>query len=118
MRDRWRPGRAVLDLAVAATTGAVIGVVRRRNGSVIPGATVVVTGTVSRTQADESEEFTLPDVPLAPTQTPSVPLVPQEILAIKVYSTMFSAPPQYQRRDSGCGVILVWTKRGVPNRKQ
>jgi len=246
-------GRAALDLALAVTTGAVTGVVRRRNGSVIPGATVVAIGTDSRTQADESGGFTLADVlagprivearaigyppgrtqatvrpgltqrvdifvgdsvpvldpvtvearyqpylarvgfnvrrntaqghfldttdirktgsaqfeelfrmvpgavlrpngsgflvelqraqgqidnpalanycppayfidgayfPLAPTQTPSVPLVPQEILAIEVYSNMFSAPPQYQRRDSGCGVILVWTKRGVPNRKQ
>jgi hypothetical protein len=246
-------GRAALELAVAATTGAVSGVVRRRNGSIISGATVVAIGTESRTQADESGGFTLRDVlagprivearaigyppgraqttvrpgvtqrveiflgdsvpvldpvtvearyqpylaqvgfnrrrntaqghfldttdirrtgsvqfeelfrmvpgvvvrpngsgflvelqraqgqidnpalanycppayfidgayfPLAPTQTPSVPLVPQEILAIEVYSNMFSAPPQYQRRDSGCGVILVWTKRGVPNRKQ
>jgi hypothetical protein len=54
--------------------------------------------------------------PLPPVQTPSVPLVPQEILAIEIYSNMFSAPPQYQRRDSGCGVILVWTKRGIPKR--
>jgi len=54
--------------------------------------------------------------PLPPVQTPSVPLVPQEVLAIEIYSNMFSAPPQYQRRDSGCGVILVWTKRGVPKR--
>ena len=54
--------------------------------------------------------------PLPPVQTPSVPLVPQEVLAIEIYANMFSAPPQYQRRDSGCGVILVWTKRGVPKR--
>jgi hypothetical protein len=55
--------------------------------------------------------------PLPPTQTPSVPLVPSEILAIEVYSNLISAPPQYQRRDGGCGVILVWTKRGVPKRR-
>ena len=245
-------GRAALDLAVAATTGVVTGVVRRRNGSIIPGATVVAIGTESRTQADESGGFTLRAVlggprivearaigyppgraqttvqpgrtqrvdifvgdsvpvldpvtvearyepylaqvgfnrrrntalghfldttdiqkagavgfeevfrmvpgvvlrpngsgyvvelqraqgqidnpalanycppayfidgayfPLAPTQTPSVPLVPEEILAIEVYSNLFSAPPQYQRRDSGCGVILIWTKRGVPKGK-
>ena len=52
--------------------------------------------------------------PLPPIQTPSVPLVPEDVLAIEVYSNIFSAPPQYQRLDSGCGVILVWTKRGVP----
>src|SRR5881227_3878198 len=59
-------GRAALDLALAVTTGAVTGVVRRRNGSVIPGATVVAIGTDSRTQADESGGFTLPDVLAGP----------------------------------------------------
>src|SRR6266540_2626580 len=55
--------------------------------------------------------------PLPPLQTPSVPVVPEEILAIEVYSNIFSAPPQYQRRDGACGVILVWTKRGTPRHK-
>src|SRR5437764_2603721 len=59
-------GRAALDLATAATTGAVTGVVRNRNGSVIPGATVVAIGTDSRTQADESGGFTLRDVMAGP----------------------------------------------------
>lgn len=56
--------------------------------------------------------------PLPPVETPSVPVAPEEILAIEVYSNLFSAPPQYQRLNSGCGVILVWTKRGVPNRSR
>jgi len=245
-------GRAALDLALAGATGAVTGVVRNRNGSVVPRATVVAIGTESRTQADESGRFTLRSVlagpriveaqaigyppgraqttvrpgvtqrveilvgdsisvldpvtvegryepylarvgfkrrrnaaqghfldaidirsagavqfeqvfrmvpgvrllpngssylvelqrgqgllnpalanycppsyfldgvyfPLPPIKTPSLPLVPEEVLAIEVYSNTFSAPPQYQRMDSGCGVILVWTKRGVPNRKK
>src|SRR5881296_1430105 len=42
-------GRASLDFAVAAATGTLIGVVRKRNGTVIPGATVVVIGTDRRT---------------------------------------------------------------------
>jgi len=54
---------------------------------------------------------------LPPTQTPSVPIVPAEVLGIEVYSNLFSAPPQYQRRDGACGVILVWTKRGIPKHK-
>ncbi len=54
--------------------------------------------------------------PLPPLQTQSVPVVPSEILGIEVYSNLFSAPPQYQRRGSGCGVILIWTKRGTPRR--
>ncbi len=246
-------GRAALDLAVAATTGAVTGVVRKRSGSVIPGATVVAIGTDSRTQADESGGFTLRDVlagthivearafgyppgraqttvrpgltqrveivmgdsiamlepvtveasyqpylarvgferrrntavghfldtteirragavqfeevfrmvpgvqlrpngsgylvelqrgqgqitnrelanycppsyfidgvyfPLPPVETPSVPVAPEEILAIEIYANLFSAPLQYQRLNSGCGVILVWTKRGVPKGKK
>jgi Carboxypeptidase regulatory-like domain/CarboxypepD_reg-like domain len=56
--------------------------------------------------------------PLPPIQTPSVPVVPEEILAIEIYSNIFSAPPQYQRRDGACGVILVWTKRGAPQARQ
>jgi len=54
--------------------------------------------------------------PLPPLQTQSVPVVPSEILGIEVYSNLFSAPPQYQRRGSTCGVILIWTKRGTPKR--
>jgi len=56
-------------------------------------------------------------LPLPPLQTATVPIVPQEILAIEVYSNLISAPPQYQRREGACGVILVWTKRGVPKHK-
>ena len=55
--------------------------------------------------------------PLPPLQTQSVPVVPSEILGIEVYSNLFGAPPQFQRRGSGCGVILIWTKRGTPKRK-
>jgi len=244
-------GRAGLYLAATAATGAVTGVVRNRNGSIVPGATVVAIGTDTRTDADQSGGFTLRDVlagthivearafgyppgraqttvrpgltqrveivmgdsismlepvtvearyepylarvgfdrrrntslghfldttdirragavqfeevfrmvpgvqlrpngsgylvelqrgqgqidnpalanycppayfidgayfPLPPVQTPSLPLVPEEILAIEIYADIISAPPQYQRRDAGCGVILVWTKRGVPRR--
>jgi hypothetical protein len=55
--------------------------------------------------------------PLPPLQTPSLPLVPEEVLGIEVYSNLSSAPPQYQRLDSSCGVILIWTKRGVPRQR-
>ena len=55
--------------------------------------------------------------PLPPQQTTGVPIVPAEILAIEVYSNLSSAPVQYQRREGVCGVILVWTKRGVPRHR-
>jgi hypothetical protein len=244
-------GRADLQLAVVPATGAVTGVVRNRNGTPLPGATVGAIGTDSRAQTDESGGFTLQDVvagshivearaigypparlqatirpglaqrvdiemgdsihvlepvtvearyepylarvgfdrrrntalghfldttdirragavqfeevlrmvpgvrlrpngssylvelqrgegqitnpalanycppsyfidgvyfPLPPIETPSLPVVPEEVLAIEIYSNVVSAPLQYQRLDSGCGVILVWTKRGVPKR--
>jgi len=54
--------------------------------------------------------------PLPPNQNVDLPMVPAELLAVEIYSNIFSAPLQFQRRDSGCGVILIWTKRGVPNR--
>src|SRR5258705_217056 len=56
-------------------------------------------------------------LPLPPLQTATVPIVPSEVLAIEVYSNLISAPPQYQRRSATCGVILVWTKRGVPKNR-
>ncbi|PYP12640.1 MAG: hypothetical protein DMD56_03320 [Gemmatimonadetes bacterium] len=59
-------GRTSLDLAVAAATGTLTGVVRKRNGTVIAGATVVVIGTDSRAQADELGGFTLRDVSAGP----------------------------------------------------
>src|SRR5213080_2030522 len=55
-------GRAVLELPVATSTGAVTGVVRNRNGLGVPRATVVAIGTDMRTQSDEFGRFTLPDV--------------------------------------------------------
>jgi len=55
--------------------------------------------------------------PLPPLQTATVPIIPAEVLAVEVYSNLISAPPQYQRRQSTCGVILVWTKRGVPKHR-
>ena len=56
-------------------------------------------------------------LPLPPLQTATVPIVPSEVLAVEVYSNLISAPPQYQRRSATCGVILVWTKRGVPKNR-
>src|SRR6184192_4076823 len=50
-------GRAALDLAVAATTGAVSGVVRKRNGAFVAGAPVVAIGTDRRAQTDELGGF-------------------------------------------------------------
>jgi hypothetical protein len=56
--------------------------------------------------------------PLPPLESPTLPLVPEEVLGIEIYSNIFSAPQQYQRRDGACGIILIWTKRGLPNKNR
>jgi hypothetical protein len=37
---------------------------------------------------------------------------PQDILGMELYRSLAEAPPQYQQSGSGCGLILIWTKRG------
>ncbi len=93
----------------------------------VPGARIrpVGMGYVVELQRDPSNSSTCPPAyfvdgvyfPLPPLQTATVPIIPSEILAIEVYSNLSSAPAQYQRREGVCGVILVWTKRGVPKNR-
>ncbi len=40
---------------------------------------------------------------------------PEEIAAIEVYRGTADAPPEFSKYDSGCGVIVMWTRRGKPN---
>jgi hypothetical protein len=40
-------------------------------------------------------------------------LLPRDVLGIEVYQGFANVPPQYQRTTSGCGTVLVWTKRGA-----
>jgi len=93
----------------------------------VPGARIRPNGTgyMVELQRDPSNSNTCPPAyfvdgvyfPLPPLQTATVPIVPSEILAIEVYSNLSSAPAQYQRREGVCGVILVWTKRGMPRHR-
>lgn len=39
----------------------------------------------------------------------------EDIAAIEIYKGTADAPPQYSKLDAGCGVILIWTRRGKPN---
>src|SRR2546422_4560322 len=54
--------RADLELALSPVTGSVNGVVRNRNGSLVPGATIVVIGSAATVQADQFGRFLLPGV--------------------------------------------------------
>ncbi|PYO92603.1 MAG: hypothetical protein DMD62_12945 [Gemmatimonadetes bacterium] len=93
----------------------------------VPGARIRPNGTgyLVELQRDPSNSNSCPPAyfvdgvyyPQPPLQTPSIPIVPTEILAVEVYSNLSSAPVQYQRREGVCGVILVWTKRGVPKHR-
>jgi hypothetical protein len=39
-------------------------------------------------------------------------LRPQDIYGMEIYKSLAEAPPQYQVTGSGCGLIVIWTKRG------
>ena len=38
---------------------------------------------------------------------------PQDVYGIEVHRNVATAPPQYQPLNSTCGVILIWTQRGL-----
>ena len=45
------------------------------------------------------------------------PVAPTEILGIEVYAGAAGVPIEFQRnQNGGCGVIVIWTKRGGPRR--
>jgi hypothetical protein len=45
------------------------------------------------------------------------PVAPSEIMGIEVYAGTAGVPVEFQRgQNGGCGVIVVWTKRGGPRR--
>lgn len=51
---------------------------------------------------------------LDPQVSGGLPIPPEDVRGIEVYASLSAAPPQYARLDSGCGIILIWTKRGAP----
>jgi len=42
----------------------------------------------------------------------SIPLMPEEIHGIEIYSNPTFAPVEYQRTNNSCAIILAWSKRG------
>lgn len=47
---------------------------------------------------------------------PTVPV--RDIEAIEVYTGAADVPGEYAGRNAGCGVIVIWTKSGPPQRKK
>lgn len=41
-------------------------------------------------------------------------IMPSDILAAEVYRRPVEIPPQYGGSDAACGVILIWSRRGLP----
>src|SRR5438552_16543130 len=54
--------RASIELAVAPITGSIKGVVRNRNGSLVPGATIVVLGRDASVQSDDFGRYSFSSV--------------------------------------------------------
>ncbi|MGH7630901.1 MAG: MSCRAMM family protein [Gemmatimonadales bacterium] len=50
--------------------------------------------------------------PMDPTNADPFPVSPIEIMAIEVYAGAAQVPAEFQRLVSGCGAIVIWTKRG------
>jgi len=46
---------------------------------------------------------------------PATPI--RDVVAIEVYSGATDVPAEYAGRNSGCGVIVLWTRSGPPRRK-
>ena len=52
-------------------------------------------------------------IPLDPEAGLSIPVLPEEIEGIEIHQGPGSAPLQYRTVDQNCGVILIWTRRGI-----
>jgi hypothetical protein len=93
---------------------------------VIPGFTVVPSGgfdqRIVSTRGPSGMGQCSPDVfldgariTLDPAMGGGLPVNPQEIYGIEAYSSDAFVPAQYQSRG-GCGVVIIWTKRGRARR--
>ena len=40
------------------------------------------------------------------------------VLGIEVYRSLLETPPQYQRPDTSCGTIVVWTEFAPPAKRK
>ena len=52
-------------------------------------------------------------IPLDPEAGLSIPVIPEEIEGVEIHQGPGSAPLQYRALGQNCGVILIWTRRGV-----
>lgn len=89
----------------------------------VPGFTVVPSGgfdyAIVSSRDARASGYCQPDIyldgtkiPVDPQQGGGLPVGPDEIYGIESYPNIANAPPQY-RSTSGCGVILIWTRRGT-----
>jgi hypothetical protein len=50
---------------------------------------------------------------LGPDRLPNTIVPPEDVAGVEVYTSLSGAPAQYRPMDAGCGIVLVWTKRGA-----
>jgi hypothetical protein len=94
----------------------------------VPGLSVVPSGgfdyTVVSTRGADFNGQCSPDfyidgakVTVDPMIGGGIPINPSEIYGIEVYNGAASTPAQYQTQN-GCGAIVIWTKRGGPQKRR
>jgi hypothetical protein len=52
-------------------------------------------------------------IPLDPESGNNLPVVPDEIEGIEIHPSPHSAPIEYRPMGQNCGIILIWTRRGI-----
>ncbi|HEX5386240.1 MAG TPA: carboxypeptidase regulatory-like domain-containing protein [Gemmatimonadales bacterium] len=65
-------------------------------------------------QGECSPQYYVDGVPMTvdPTDDAPFPVDPRDIVGIEVYSGASTTPAEFQRAMSGCGAVVIWTKRG------
>ena len=100
----------------------------------VPGVLVQASGTITFSRAENPlsgclplyfidgvpREIAIPSIPplLAPDLGPGQFVRPEEIEAIEVYKGLGSIPAEFKKLNAGCGVIVIWTRRGLDAREQ
>src|SRR5688572_14634124 len=100
----------------------------------VPGVLVQQSGTITFSRAENPLSGCLPlyfidgvarEI-MVPSFTPLLPpdlgpgqfVRPEEIEAIEVYKGLGSIPAEFKKLNAGCGVIVIWTRRGLDAREQ
>ncbi|HET7229327.1 MAG TPA: carboxypeptidase regulatory-like domain-containing protein [Longimicrobium sp.] len=88
----------------------------------IPGVTLIPTGSsryrlaVTRSGTNCSPSIILDNMPVNATDELDDMVKPQDISGVEVYRGASEVPAQFMASRNSCGLVVIWTKRGEPNR--